>query len=186
MGGKDAPEHATGPTSALARNRRMATGVLIAMAAVFAVTHLVADPPAWLRLVRSMAEAGMIGGLADWFAVTALFRHPLGLPIPHTALLPKNQARAAVNVGRFFETHFLEPAQLEARVRALSPSRLLADWLSHPGHARLLAVELTRLLGTLLATTRRRAPWHAAGAGSGPRLRSLARTRRSPAASRTW
>ena len=55
----------------------------------------------------------MVGGLADWFAVEALFRRPLGLPIPHTGLLPANQARAARNVGRFFETHFLEPAALE-------------------------------------------------------------------------
>ena len=135
---------------ALARTRRLATGVLAAMAVVFLATHLVADAPGWLRLVRAMAEAGMVGGLADWFAITALFRHPLGLPIPHTALLPRNQARAARNVGRFFDTHFLDPAQLEARIRAIGPSRFIADWLSRPANARRVADEATRLLAALL------------------------------------
>jgi uncharacterized membrane-anchored protein YjiN (DUF445 family) len=97
-----------------------------------------------------MAEAGMVGGLADWFAVTALFRHPLGVPIPHTALLPRNQARAARNVGRFFDAHFLEPAHLEARIRAIGPSRFIADWLGRPENARLVAGEATALLATLL------------------------------------
>ena len=92
----------------------------------------------------------MVGGLADWFAVTALFRHPLGVPIPHTALLPKNQARAARNVGRFFDTHFLEPAQLEARIRAIGLSRFIADWLARPENARMLAGEAVRVLAALL------------------------------------
>jgi hypothetical protein len=63
------------------------------MATVLLAAHLAGDPAA-IRLIRAMAEAGMIGGLADWFAVEVLFRHPLGLPIPHTALLPRNQGRA--------------------------------------------------------------------------------------------
>jgi uncharacterized membrane-anchored protein YjiN (DUF445 family) len=127
----------------------MASGVLVLMAGLFLATHLL-PATGWLRLVRAMAEAGMVGGLADWFAVTALFRHPLGLPIPHTALLPSNQARAARNVGRFFDTHFLEPAQLEARIRAIGPSRFIADWLRRPENATLIARELTGLLATLL------------------------------------
>ena len=139
------------PGQALARTRRLATAVLAALAAVFLATHLVADAPAWVRLVRAMAEAGMVGGLADWFAVTALFRHPLGIPIPHTALLPRNQARAARNVGRFFDTHFLEPTQLEARILALGPSRFLAEWLSRPDNARLLARELSHLVRALVS-----------------------------------
>ena len=85
----------------LARVRAWATGILLALATVFVATHLWGDGATWVRLVRSMAEAGMVGGLADWFAVEALFRRPLGLPIPHTALLARNQARAARNVGRF-------------------------------------------------------------------------------------
>lgn len=138
------------PKSALARNRRMATAVLVVMVVIYLATHLVSDPAGPVLLIRRMAEAGMIGGLADWFAVVALFRHPLGLPIPHTALLPKNQARAARNVGRFFETHFLEPAQLEARIRAIEPSRHLVTWIGQPGNAEALARELTGLVAMLL------------------------------------
>ena len=88
----------------------------------------------------------MVGGLADWFAVEALFRRPLGLPIPHTALLPANQARAAKNVGRFFEAHFLEPAELEARIREMTPSRHVAVWLADQGNAAALARQLVELL----------------------------------------
>jgi uncharacterized membrane-anchored protein YjiN (DUF445 family) len=144
-------EAAEAPGAALARTRRLAGAVLAALVAVFLGTHLVADPPAAVLLVRRIAEAGMVGGLADWFAVEALFRHPLGLPIPHTALLPRNQARAARNVGRFFEEHFLRPDELRARLRAIEPSRHLADWLARPGNARLLAGQLTGILGGLAA-----------------------------------
>ena len=92
----------------------------------------------------------MIGGFADWFAVEALFRHPLGVPIPHTALLPRNQARAAQNVGRFFETYFLDPATLADRLRHIEPGRRVAEWLARPDNAALVARELTGLLGSLL------------------------------------
>ncbi|MBU3029433.1 DUF445 domain-containing protein [Paracoccus marinaquae] len=135
---------------ALRRTRRLAGQVLAGLTVVYFATYLIGVPPGWLMLVRAMAEAGMVGGLADWFAVTALFRHPLGIPIPHTALLPKNQARAARNVGRFFETHFLEPAQLEARVRALEPSGFIAGWVSHPQNARLIARDLSGMLAAVL------------------------------------
>jgi hypothetical protein len=138
------------PPAELVRTRRMATGVLAALAAVFLATHLVPDAPGWLRLVRAMAEAGMIGGLADWFAVEALFRHPLGIPIPHTALLPKNQARAAKNVGRFLSTHFLAPDQVEARLRAAEPARHLSGWLAQRDNARAVAAELTGMLAGML------------------------------------
>jgi uncharacterized membrane-anchored protein YjiN (DUF445 family) len=138
------------PGEALARARRLATGVLLGLVAVFLGTLLVGGDSAPLRLVRAMAEAGMVGGLADWFAVEALFRRPLGLPIPHTALLPSNQARAAKNVGRFFEAHFLEPVQLKARIRALRPSRHAAVWLSDRANAMTLARQLTVLLGGVI------------------------------------
>lgn len=92
----------------------------------------------------------MIGGLADWFAVEALFRHPLGLPIPHTALLPRNQARAARNVGQFFQTHFLEPTSLRARLRDLRPGGYALDWLAEPENALMISREMTQLLQQLL------------------------------------
>lgn len=139
-----------GSARSLARVRAWATGVLLALAAVFVATHFIGEA-AWVRLVRAMAEAGMIGGLADWFAVEALFRRPLGLPIPHTALLPSNQARAAKNVGRFFETHFLEPSALEARVRQIEPARRLSRWMAQPANAALVARQLVLLAGNVLA-----------------------------------
>jgi uncharacterized membrane-anchored protein YjiN (DUF445 family) len=138
------------PAQALRRARRLAGGVLLALAAVFVATHLLGTGTGAVALVRSMAEAGMVGGLADWFAVEALFRRPLGLPIPHTALLPANQAKAARNVGRFFEAHFLDPAELELRVRRMEPSRHAAAWLGKPGNAGAVAARLVELLGTLL------------------------------------
>ena len=137
------------PADTLGRTRRLATGVLGFMAAVFLATHLAGDAAA-VRLIRAMAESGMIGGLADWFAVEALFRHPLGVPIPHTALLPRNQARAARNVGRFFETHFLDADTLADRLRSVEPGRHLVAWLARPDNAALVARELTGLLGGLL------------------------------------
>ncbi len=121
----------------------------MALVAVFVATLVVGGDAGWLRLVRAMAEAGMVGGLADWFAVEALFRRPLGLPIPHTGLLPANQARAAQNVGRFFETHFLEPAALEARLVRMEISRHAAEWLARPENALGLARRLVGMLGGL-------------------------------------
>ena len=120
------------------------------MVAVFLATLFVEDPSTPVRLIRAVAEAGMIGGLADWFAVEALFRRPLGLPIPHTALLPSNQARAARNVGRFFEAHFLEPAQLETRIRGMEPTRHAAAWLAERENAMSLARQVVDLLQGVL------------------------------------
>jgi uncharacterized membrane-anchored protein YjiN (DUF445 family) len=138
------------PAQALARARRLATGVLLALAAVFVATHLVGAETGAVALIRSMAEAGMVGGLADWFAVEALFRRPLGLPIPHTALLQANQQKAAKNLGRFFQTHFLDPAELDARLRRMQPSAHAAAWLARPENAAAIAGRLVSLLGTLL------------------------------------
>jgi len=135
---------------AIRRMRRVATGILAALAAIFFGSFAVPDPGGWLLLVRAMAEAGMVGGIADWFAVEALFRHPLGLPIPHTALLPRNQKRAATNIARFIDAYFLVPEQLTTRVARLDPVGLLAGWLSQPENARRIAAETSRLLQVLV------------------------------------
>jgi len=137
------------PAAALVRTRRLATAVLGFMVAVFVATHL-AGGSAVARTIQAMAEAGLIGGLADWFAVEALFRRPLGLPIPHTALLPRNQTRAARNVGRFLETHFLDPDTLARRLRQAEPARCAIEWLARPDNAALVARELIGPLGRLL------------------------------------
>lgn len=75
------------------------------------------DPPTWVLLIGAMAEAGMVGGLADWFAVEALFRQPLGLPILHTALLSNHQKGAAINIARFIDEYFMVPGQLLYQIR---------------------------------------------------------------------
>ena len=146
----DAPEGLSdadaAKTARLNKTRRMAEIVLIALVAIYLITYLPSEPPQWLRLIRHMAEAGMIGGLADWFAVVALFRHPMGIPIPHTALLPRNQARAAESVGQFFKGHFLDPKSISARVAEVAPARRAAEWLVEPKNAALLAAPLTQAI----------------------------------------
>ncbi len=114
----------------LRRNRALATGLLLAMVATFAATHFVRDPGFAVLLLRAGAEAGIIGGLADWFAVTALFRHPLGLPIPHTAILAANKERIGRTLGNFIEKNFLTPAVVLPKLRGARAGERFAAWLA--------------------------------------------------------
>ncbi|HEV2043799.1 MAG TPA: DUF445 family protein, partial [Sphingomicrobium sp.] len=84
-----------------------ATGLLVAMAVTFLIARGYEPAFPWLAWVKAFAEAGMVGGLADWFAVTALFRHPLGLPIPHTAIIPRNKDRIGEALANFLKENFL-------------------------------------------------------------------------------
>lgn len=115
------------------RARRMrwtATGMLAAMAVIFAVTHgLVGGHPAW-GYINAFAEAAMVGGLADWFAVTALFRRPLGLPIPHTAIIPQNKDRIADTMAAFLQENFLTPAVVARRMSGMNVAKALGDFLT--------------------------------------------------------
>jgi uncharacterized membrane-anchored protein YjiN (DUF445 family) len=121
------------------RNRALATSMLTAMGAVFVATHLVPEPGFVALLTRAGAEAGMVGGIADWFAVTALFRRPLGLPIPHTAIIPTNKDRIGLTLGRFVESNFLTPEVLLPKLRQLQAGRRVAAWLAEPASAGLIA-----------------------------------------------
>src|SRR3712207_5251434 len=99
--------------------RALATAMLAGMAAVFvAATGLDQVHPAW-GFVRAFAEAGLVGGIADWFAVTALFRHPLGLPIPHTAIIPRNKDRIGDTLAAFLRDNFLTASVVARRMRGL-------------------------------------------------------------------
>ena len=100
----------------------------------------------WLGFVAAFAEAATIGGLADWYAVVALFRRPLGLPIPHTAIIPANQNRIADNLGRFIEVNFLAPEPVRAKLAEVDFAALVADWLSDPGRAAGLSGFVGRLV----------------------------------------
>ena len=120
------------------------------MAALFISTALAPQPGFWILLVRATTEAALVGGLADWFAVTALFRQPLGLPIPHTAILPRNKDRIGEGLATFIERNFLSPDILRAKLRSIDPARLVADWLSMPANADAVARRLVRMLPHLI------------------------------------
>jgi uncharacterized membrane-anchored protein YjiN (DUF445 family) len=124
----------------LARMKRLATSLFLVAAAVFLVCVLLGqDAGAWVGYVRATAEASMVGALADWFAVTALFRHPLGVPIPHTAIIPRKKDQIGASLGAFVQTHFLTREVVEQTVDAADlPSRLGA-LLAAPGRAERLA-----------------------------------------------
>ena len=121
------------PATPFHRMRLLATLLLVAMAAVFAVAAWanVAHPgvPA-LGYVRAFAEASLVGGLADWFAVTALFRHPLGVPIPHTAIIPTNKDRIGDSLAAFLKDNFLTPAVMARRMEGFDVAAGLARWLT--------------------------------------------------------
>jgi uncharacterized membrane-anchored protein YjiN (DUF445 family) len=120
----------------LDRMKRRATGLLVLMAVVFVVAWQLEAAHPWLGYVRATAEAGMVGGVADWFAITALFRHPLNLPIPHTAIIPQRKDRIGRSLGNFVQNNFLSPEVLGAKLRAARLSRRGAEWLREPEHAR--------------------------------------------------
>ena len=88
------------------------------MGVVFVAAWILEPAHPWLGYVRATAEAGMVGGVADWFAITALFRHPLGLPIPHTAIIPQRKDRIGRSLGNFVQNNFLSPEVLGAKLRA--------------------------------------------------------------------
>ena len=117
---------------ALKRMRIVATGLLVAMAALYAATRLNEGLHPAVGFVRAFAEAAMVGGLADWFAVTALFRHPLGLPIPHTAIVPRNKDRIGDTLAQFLRTNFLQPAVIGRRMRRVDVATAIARWLTDP------------------------------------------------------
>src|SRR5438309_3105647 len=110
----------------------VATGLLVVMAIVFAVTRTLAPSQSWLGYVKAFAEAAMVGGLADWFAVTALFRHPLGLPIPHTAIIPRNKDRIGEALASFIRENFLIPAVVARRMQRLDVAGAAGRFLQTP------------------------------------------------------
>ena len=116
----------------LSRHRWMAGGCLALAAGGWAASHAPFMPPGVAPALRAVAEAGMVGGLADWFAVTALFRRPLGLPIPHTALVPRNRDRIADGIAAYIDREFLEPAMLVEQVRRMDPAARIAGLLADP------------------------------------------------------
>ncbi|GAA0736527.1 DUF445 domain-containing protein [Sphingomonas japonica] len=137
----------------LRRMRLIATGLLVAMACLFlAARWMEARHGGGWGYVQAFAEAAMVGGLADWFAVTALFRHPLGLPIPHTAIVPRNKDRIGDTLAVFLKDNFLTPGVVARRMQHIDVARAAGRWLSDPpgGSGGRLRYGASRLAADLL------------------------------------
>ena len=115
---------------ALRRMKLVATGGLVVAAAVFVLCRLVGDGHGGWPFLEAASEAAMVGGLADWFAVTALFRHPLGLPIPHTAIIPRKKDQIGESLGEFVQQNFLTSAVVGPRLQAAQVPRRVGEWLA--------------------------------------------------------
>src|SRR5688500_10016667 len=112
--------------------RTVATGMLLMMAAVFLLANQFDEiHPAW-GFVKAFAEAAMVGGLADWFAVTALFRHPLGIPIPHTAIIPRNKDRIGETLATFLRDNYLIPKVVARRMKRVDVAGAMGRFMSEP------------------------------------------------------
>ena len=151
----DSVEFAEGPRlsesdeakiEALRRTKMLATAALALCLLVFIVAKSLEGRWPLLGFVAAMAEAATIGGLADWYAVVALFKRPLGLPIPHTAIIPENQNRIADNLGRFIEQNFLAEGPVREKLGEVDFAALVADWLSDKDRAEGLSHFVARLV----------------------------------------
>ena len=136
----------------LARVKRGAAGLLVFAAIVFVATFLFTDGEGWAGYVRAASEAAMVGGIADWFAVTALFRHPLGIPIPHTALIPRGKDAIGRGLGEFVQRNFLDPDSLVERVKDAQISLRLGEWLADPGNAATASRQASGVIAAVAET----------------------------------
>ncbi len=123
----------------LVQMKRVATLMLVGVAVLFVVTRFLESRYPWLGFVRAFAEAAMVGGIADWFAVTALFRHPMGIPIPHTAIVPSRKDRIGTALGNFVQRNFLTREVVSGKIAAMQLGNRAAQWLSRPENSRRVA-----------------------------------------------
>src|SRR5688572_33330247 len=127
-----------------------ATGLLVLMAAVFIAARQFESAYPWVGYVKAFAEAAMVGGLADWFAVTALFRHPLGLPIPHTAIIPRNKDRIGDALASFLRDNFLTASVVARRMRRIDVAGAVGRMLASPPREGRLREGASRLVADIL------------------------------------
>ncbi len=126
--------------------KRWATSLLLLSTVIFVVSHLLEPRYPWLGYVRATAEAAMVGGLADWFAVTAIFKHPLGIPIPHTAIIPTRKDRVGLTLGMFVQRNFLNRDVVAQRLASLRPAERIAHWMMEPESGRAMARQIAQAL----------------------------------------
>lgn len=128
----------------------VALGALIVMAVLFVVSFMLQERVPALAYVRAAAEGGMVGALADWFAVTALFRHPLGIPIPHTAIIPTRKDEIGRSLGEFIETNFLDASVVRTKLDSTALAATAGAWLRDPAHAETIAREASTMASGIL------------------------------------
>jgi uncharacterized membrane-anchored protein YjiN (DUF445 family) len=158
---------------ALRRMKAISGGLLLLAAAVYVLCRgLTGGRGAWGYL-QAAAEASMVGGLADWFAVTALFRHPLRLPIPHTAIIPAKKDQIGEGLAGFVQQYFLTTEIVTERVAAARVPYRVGEWLADPGHAKRLAAELSSAVGGLAGVLRDEELRNAVAAWADKRLRHV-------------
>jgi uncharacterized membrane-anchored protein YjiN (DUF445 family) len=140
----------------LRRMKVVALSFLLAATVVFLVAAWAQSvgAPGWVGYVRAAAEAGMVGALADWFAVTALFKHPLGIPIPHTAIIKRKKDQLGEGLGDFVRENFMSPAVVSTKLREAQVSDRMGKWLSDPTHAERVAAEASTVLRVVVEMLR--------------------------------
>ncbi len=132
--------------AALRRMKSVALALLIVMAVVFTAAFALQRQYPWLEYVRAAAEGGMVGALADWFAVTALFKYPMGLKIPHTAIIPRRKDQIGASLGEFVETNFLSEQVVQEKLASIDIARKAGTWLASPGGPERIAKEGSALI----------------------------------------
>lgn len=136
----------------LRKYKAFATGLFLLMAVIFVITTILqkTNTSHWIGYVRAFSEAAMVGALADWFAVTALFRHPLGLPIPHTNLIENSKERLGDNLGSFVVTNFLSPQNIRPYIQQLKVSNFAGEWLAKEKNQEVLVKNLSDIVLDIL------------------------------------
>ncbi len=138
----------------LERMKLRATGLLVVAAVIYVIARVLEARYPWLGYVRATAEAGMIGGIADWFAVTALFRHPMGIPIPHTAIVSARKDKIGMSLGRFVQNNFLSRDVIVHKLRSVGAARKMAEWLARPENAHTLSQHTSAAITGLIQVLR--------------------------------
>ncbi|MDH6251818.1 uncharacterized membrane-anchored protein YjiN (DUF445 family) [Chryseobacterium sp. H1D6B] len=136
----------------LRKYKAFATGLFVIMAVIFIITTILqkTNDSHWIGYVRAFSEAAMVGALADWFAVTALFRHPLGLPIPHTNLIENSKEKLGDNLGSFVVNNFLSPQNIRPYIQKLKVSNFVGEWLAKEKNQEVLIKNLSDIVLDIL------------------------------------
>lgn len=137
--------------AAFNRMKNIATTLFVIMVVIYILSKIFEPKFPFLVFFRAFSEAAMVGALADWFAVTALFRHPLGLPIPHTAIIPRSKDRIGEGLGSFISRNFLQPEQVKSRLENIDLSSAVANWINEPNRAQKVAAGISSALPRIMS-----------------------------------